>query len=236
MKKVKLGVIGGMGTQAGLTFQSKLVQFSLAKTDQEFIEFLYHNNPNIPDRTRAILYNETSPVHELSRSIQLMNNAEMDWILSACITSYYFFDEMQKVSNCPVIHPIRLVADHINNEFSSFSKIGLLATTGTIHSRLFHDLIESSGKELIILDADKQNSVFMEAVYGENGLKSNCPSDKSVDLLYSSVDMLIKTGAQLLIAGCTEVSNILSQEDLKIPFIDPMELMVKSIYNKVNNI
>jgi aspartate racemase len=233
MKKIKLGIIGGMGSRAGIIFQSKLLQFSQAKTDQEFVEFLYHNNSNIPDRTRAILYKETSPVPELTRSIQLMNNAKVDIILSACMTSYYFFDAMQEISNCPIIHPIKLVSDHINSELSQFTKIGLLATSGTIHTRLFHDYIELSGeRKLITLDEDKQESIFMEAVYGENGLKCHNPSKQSINLLYSAVELLINAGAEVLIGGCTEVSIILNHENLKIPFIDPMELMAKSIYNK----
>ncbi|WP_157759853.1 aspartate/glutamate racemase family protein [Chryseobacterium piperi] len=225
-----------MGTHAGLTFQSKLLEFSNAQTDQEFIEFLYHNNSNIPDRTRAILYNEASPVPELIRSIQLMNNAEVDLVLSACMTSYYFFNIMTEVSNCPVLHPIRLVTDYINYQFPTAHKIGLLATTGTIHSRLFHGPIESSGKELITLDIHKQESVFMEAIYGENGLKSHTSSDKSIELLRSAADLLIQGGAEVLIAGCTEVSMVLSQKNVSIPFIDPMELMARSVYNKISNI
>lgn len=40
----KLGIIGGMGTRAGMSFMNKVVDYSPAARDQEFIEIILHNN------------------------------------------------------------------------------------------------------------------------------------------------------------------------------------------------
>ena len=45
-----IGVLGGMGTQAGLDFCTKLAKLNRGKLDQKYPIFLLYNKSNIPDR------------------------------------------------------------------------------------------------------------------------------------------------------------------------------------------
>ena len=45
-----IGILGGMGTQAGLDFCSKLAKLNRGKADQKYPVFLLYNKANIPDR------------------------------------------------------------------------------------------------------------------------------------------------------------------------------------------
>ena len=45
-----IGILGGMGTQAGLDFCNKLAVLNRGKIDQEYPLFLLYNKSNIPDR------------------------------------------------------------------------------------------------------------------------------------------------------------------------------------------
>ena len=44
-----IGILGGMGTQAGLDFCNKLAKLNRGKSDQNYPIFFY-NKSNIPDR------------------------------------------------------------------------------------------------------------------------------------------------------------------------------------------
>ena len=43
-----IGILGGMGTQAGLDFCNKLAVLNRGKIDQEYPLFLLYNKSNIP--------------------------------------------------------------------------------------------------------------------------------------------------------------------------------------------
>ena len=50
-----IGILGGMGTQAGLDFCNKLAILNRGKIDQEYPLFLLFNKSNIPGRPDSIL-------------------------------------------------------------------------------------------------------------------------------------------------------------------------------------
>ena len=45
-----IGILGGMGTQAGLDFCNKLAKLNKGKTDQKYPLFILYNKSNIPGR------------------------------------------------------------------------------------------------------------------------------------------------------------------------------------------
>ena len=45
-----IGILGGMGTQAGLDFCNKLSKLNKGKTDQQYPLFVLYNKSNIPGR------------------------------------------------------------------------------------------------------------------------------------------------------------------------------------------
>ena len=49
-----IGILGGMGTQAGLDFCSKLAKLNRGKTDQNYPLFLLYNKSNIPNRKQNL--------------------------------------------------------------------------------------------------------------------------------------------------------------------------------------
>ena len=55
-----IGILGGMGTQAGLDFCNKLAVLNRGKIDQEYPLFLLYNKSNIPGRP-CLLYTSPSP-------------------------------------------------------------------------------------------------------------------------------------------------------------------------------
>ena len=52
-----IGILGGMGTQAGLDFCSKLAKINRGKADQKYPLFILYNKSNIPDRKQNLKKN-----------------------------------------------------------------------------------------------------------------------------------------------------------------------------------
>ena len=51
---IMIGILGGMGTQAGLDFCNKLAMLNRGKIDQEYPLFILYNKSNIPGRPESI--------------------------------------------------------------------------------------------------------------------------------------------------------------------------------------
>ena len=49
-----IGILGGMGTQAGLDFCNKLAMLNRGKIDQEYPLFILYNKSDIPGRPESI--------------------------------------------------------------------------------------------------------------------------------------------------------------------------------------
>ena len=61
MKKV-IGILGGMGPEATLDCFGKIIRSTPARKDQDHLRIVIDNNPNVPDRTSAIIGDGESPV------------------------------------------------------------------------------------------------------------------------------------------------------------------------------
>ncbi|WP_082111488.1 aspartate/glutamate racemase family protein [Spirosoma radiotolerans] len=224
--KKKLGIIGGMGARAGANFFQKLIDYSPAAKDQDFIEVIMHSNSMIPDRTRAIAYDECSPLNELIRSVKMLNACEVDLIVLTCNTAYFYYRDFIYHSDAPILNPAHLLRQFV--EENDFRSIGLLGTTGTMNSRIFCNELEAINRRVVRLSKWEQENIFMRSVYMENGLKSSVISEEAIDLMYQAANLLISRGADLIVGGCSEVSIALQPDLLPLPYIDTMDLMAKT--------
>ncbi|WP_406826320.1 aspartate/glutamate racemase family protein [Pedobacter sp. KACC 23697] len=225
--KKKLGIIGGMGSRAGACFLQKIIDYSPATSDQEFLEIIYHNNAAIPDRTRAIVYNEPSPIDAILRSVDLFNRNGIEVITLGCITSYYYYRQITEHTSAYVINPLHLIFESIKEDYAGALRIGILATTGTINSGLFHQELGSNGLDIITLSHHDQENLFMRSVYMKNGFKSAHISQEARDLMKRSIDKLSEQQVDLIIGGCTEVSVAISPDVVDFPYIDTLDLLAK---------
>ena len=49
-----IGILGGMGTHAGIDFCNKLAQLKKGKTDQQNPQFILYNKSDVPARTKNL--------------------------------------------------------------------------------------------------------------------------------------------------------------------------------------
>ncbi len=223
----KIGIIGGMGTRAGLMLANKITDYSVAGSDQEFFEFILHNNTKVPDRTLAILNRGPSPVPELLRSMRMMDNEEVDVIVVACITASHFFKEVQPFIRAKLIHPIEELQQILKIQYPTCKVIGILATSGSIKSGIFEGLHAEDDLAIRYLPAHVQEEVFMKAIYGPAGMKSGSPSIGATNELRRCITLLVEMGADIVIGGCTELSLIASQQDCSVPYVDMVDLLAQ---------
>ena len=148
-----IGILGGMGTQAGLDFCNKLAILNRGKIDQEYPLFLLYNKANIPGRPESIgvhtgnlsnrLVNKKSKkkyllvLKSLLKGCQLLKKSKSKFIVIPCNTAHYWYDDLIKKIKLPIINMPREVFNQTVKKCKTNSTIGLLATEGTLRTGVY---------------------------------------------------------------------------------------------------
>ncbi len=229
MSEKRFGILGGMGPESTVYFYKLVLQLTNAHIDQEHLEAIIAILPHIPDRTAAILTGGSDPTPEILDGINLLAQAGAEFAVITCNTAHYFLHQIQELTPIPVLDMIQLVADDI--EARDITRVGLLATSGTIQTCLYDQYLTKQGVKLFKPDNFHQESV-MKLIYGACGIKAGFLTENNRDELFTCTKHLLEQGAEAIILGCTELALILDQHNTPDYFIDPLLLLAKASVKK----
>lgn len=228
--KRKLGVIGGMGPEATSYFFEEFVAHTKADKDQEHIDTIILNHATLPDRSKAIL---TGNVEELLNALiqdaQLLEKLGVSHIAIPCNTSHYWYEAIQKEISIPIIHMVRETIKYALTHFGQVQKIGVLATTGTIQTGIYHRECETLGVEAVVPSEENQNAI-MSLIYEE--IKKGQPGDYTK--FQKAYEDLIEAGSDVVILACTELSVFKKSNKIGKNCLDAMDVLVKESITRSN--
>lgn len=222
-----IGIIGGMGPEATADLYMKIIKATKVSKDQDHFRVIIDSNPKIPDRTKAILGIGESPVEAIVKTGKNLEKLGVEVACIPCITSHYFFEEIQKKLSFKILNALEETRKYIEDKYPEAKKIGVLATSGTLKTGLFNKYFP--GFEIIYPETSVQDSMVMEAIYGASGIKSGNTGEYPLNLLKDASMKLIDNGAEIIISGCTEIALALKQEHINKPLIDPMVVVAHAV-------
>lgn len=215
MDKKTIGIIGGMGPLATADLFKKIVLNTKADSDQEHIKILIDNNTDIPDRTAAIIYNGKNPVPQLTKSAVSLWAMGAEVLVMPCNTAHFFRSEVQKNVDIPILSMIELTGKALLEK--GIKTVGLLATEGTVKSRIYQDVLEEMSIKIITPDAEEQKEIT-DLIY--SGVKAG-KRDYDVTKAKKVMESLLNRGAETLILGCTELPVAVDMYSLNYNTCDP---------------
>ena len=226
MKKI-IGILGGMGPEATIYMQELILKKTKAQKDQDHIQMVIYSNPKVPPRTDAILKTGPSPVPYLIEGVKTLNQAGADFIIMPCITAHHFIPEVKKKIKFDFLSLLEESLKWTLKNIPGIKKAGIVASTGTLESRLFHNSFQAKDIEMLSPSGEEQEQV-MEAIFGKKGIKAGFTTGNPRDNIIRIAHELIQKGAEVIIAGCTEVPLVLKDRDISVPRIEPMEIVAEA--------
>ena len=244
-----IGILGGMGTQAGLDFCNKLAMLNRGKIDQEYPLFMLYNKSNIPGRPESIgLHAKTLSIiaekpkniikynkllKRLMRGCKTLEKSGCKFIVIPCNTAHYWYDDLQSKIKIPIINMPKEVFKHTQKKCKKNSKIGLLATEGTLKTEIYSKLFK---KDFTMISPSKTlqtKSVNKTIKYVKMGnIKL---AEKTIR---PAIKYLIKMKCKKIILGCTELPIAIfafkSFQKVKLSktFLDPNLILAVSSMKK----
>ncbi len=211
-----IGILGGMGTQAGLDFCNKLTILYRGKVDQDYPLFLLYNKSNIPGRPESIgiqtgnLSNKNinkkskkkylSVLKSLIYGCKLLEKSNCKFIVIPCNTAHYWYWDLQKKIRLPIINMPKEVFIYTKKNCKKKSSIGLLATEGTLKTGIYNKFFDKDYK-LIFPNNEIQKNFVNKAIKLVK-LGNVKLANKTIR---PAIDYLIKKKCKKIILGCTEL-------------------------------
>ena len=228
----KLGVVGGVGPAATVDFMGKVVAHTPAGKDQDHIKMVVEQNPQIPDRTANLLRDETDPTLALYATCKRLESAGAQAIAIPCNTAHAFVERIQAHLRVPIINMLTETIEWVARTHGTDQPVGLLATSGTVQSQVYHHAARRSGLHIITPGFDYQ-ALVMAAIYGEKGIKAGFSEGVCREQLLLAAEHLCELGARVLILGCTELPLVLAHSEgfeinrYRVALVDPTTLLAK---------
>ena len=217
----RLGIIGGLGPMASAYFMRLITEMTDAATDQEHIEIILHSKPQIPDRTQFILGRSSeNPMPQLIETGKQLAAQGVYVIAIPCITAHFFQKQLEEEIGAYIINVIEETARYLKSE--GISCVGIMATEGTIQSKLFQKVFSEYGITCRIPNNTGQDKV-MHIIY--DNVKAGLPVD--MDMFEQISEDLNADGAEINLLGCTELSMIKRDNKIGKGYLDVMEVLAR---------
>ena len=211
-----IGILGGMGTQAGLDFCNKLAILYRGKIDQEYPLFLLFNKSNIPGRPESIGVQTKSlsnrkknkkiekkyslVLKSLLHGCSILKKSKCKFIVIPCNTAHYWYDDLKKKIKLPIINMPKEVFIHAKKTCKKNSPIGLLATEGTLNTGVYNKFFDKDYNLIFPNITLQKNSVNKAIKFVKMG---NVKAANKI--IKPAINYLIKKNCKKIILGCTEL-------------------------------
>ena len=211
-----IGILGGMGTQAGLDFCNKLAILYRGKIDQEYPLFILYNKSNIPGRPESIgvqtknLSNQITNtkskkkyslvLKSLLNGCGVLKKSKCKFIVIPCNTAHYWYDDLNKKINLPIINMPKEVLKYTKKKCRKNSSIGLLATEGTIKTGIYNKFFDKDYNLIYPNEINQKNSVNKAIRLVKMGKVKEASR-----AIKPAINYLLKNKCKKIILGCTEL-------------------------------
>jgi len=223
MQQKTIGILGGLGPEATVDLYAKIIVATGARRDQDHLRVVIDSNPKVPDRNRAIAGLGESCVPALAAMAQALERAGADFLVMACNTAHAFEAEIRAATRLPFISMIEETCDAVQCRWPAARRVGLLAAQGCLDARVYDRALARRGITVLTLDASDQ-AAFMQLVYR---IKSADTGPEVRQAMAGLGNGLFARGAELVLAGCTEVPLVVAADGLAGPMIESTAVLAE---------
>jgi len=227
-----IGILGGMGTQAGLDFCTKLAKLNRGKADQKYPLFVLYNKSNIPDRKQNLKkYNKV--LKSLIDGCKFLQKSKCKFISIPCNTAHYWYKDLRKKIKIPILNMPEIVYLNAKNNLQRNSKIGLLATEATIKTGIYSHYFN---KKFLLISPG--TTLQKRSVNKSIKLVKMGKIKEAERAIKPAVNYLIQKKCKKIILGCTELPIAIfayksfKKAKLSKTFLDPNLILAEASMKK----
>ena len=229
-----IGILGGMGTQAGLDFSTKLAKLYRGKLDQKYPIFVLYNKSDVPKRlSDKKVYKKV--YRSLYQGCVFLQKNKCKFITIPCNTAHHWFDDLKKNIKIPILSMPKEVFAFAKKNCARGSKVGILATESTLSTKIYHKFFEKRYNLIEPTQNLQKRNVNKSINFVKKGKVKEAEK-----VIKPVIKYLLKMKCKKIILACTELPvAIFAYKSFKKvksskTFFDPNLILAKAAMKKYN--
>jgi len=229
-----IGIVGGIGPEAGNHLHSLIIKNTIADSDAEHFNVILYSANYIPDRSLFLEGNsQINPGYVIVSIIDKIVKLGAKVIVIACNQVYSssifkIIDDHFSKSNIKIVNVVTETFKCIGNEIK---KIGILSRTGLFKTKMFEEKVKNSNYEFVYPDIKAQNTLDKTIGDKKYGIKGgyHLISNKPKEIVEQSIINLINSGAEVVVLACTELALVIDKTMYKkYNLLDTNEILARA--------
>jgi aspartate racemase len=226
-----VGVLGGMGPSATADFMAKVVARTPVDSESDHLPIVVWSNPEIPDRTQALLGLGPSPVPAMLDGVHRLVAVGADSIAIPCNTAHAFLDELRTKTQAEFFDMmffdmIEATIATVRRDHPGARRVGILSTSGTRWAQLYARQCRRVGLLPVELSDDDQARLVDPAI---KAVKVGADLTGATTRIGAAAVLLARRGAGVVVAGCTEIPLVIGEAAGVLPVVDATECLAAAV-------
>lgn len=243
-----IGIVGGMGPQAGSDLLNHLCRLTKATKDQHHRSVILMSFPGrIADRTEFMEGKVVvNPAFQIAEIIGKLESAGAHVVGMACNSSHIpeiydvIVEEINRFqSRVKLVHMPFETCRYIKDRYPHIQRVGVMATNGTYKSGIYQKVLMHMGLEAVVPEFEFQDQVIHDMIYHPAyGIKSrtDCISEEVKALLESALLYFTEKQVGAIILGCTELSLVLDKKHTKgMVIVNSNEVLAEALLRETED-
>lgn len=225
MSRNVVGILGGMGPEATILLQQRLLATVKARDDADHLPLLIDMNPQVPSRIAHLIDGtgvDPSPVlAEMARRLQA---AGATALAMPCNTAHHYAPQIEASVTIPLLNMVDLAVARAAEITSHGARIGILASPAVQRAGVFDPALFDAGLTAVWPDNIDR---MLDAI---RDIKANGPTSAAHHILSDAATELVRKGADLLFVACSEFSLLAPSLTVPVPVLDTIDVLATAIH------
>lgn len=224
MTRAPIGILGGMGPEATILLQRKLVEAVPASDDRDHIPLLIDMNPQVPSRIAHLIDGTgEDPGPVLGAMARRLQAAGAVALAMPCNTAHYYAAAITDAATIPLLNMVELAVDRAARMIGPGGCVGMLASPALQRVGLFDTAFQARGMS-VVWPADEGK--MLAAI---RRIKAGDSYNEARQTLNTVSAELIGAGADMQLIACSEFSIIADSVAADVIAVDTIDLLVDAI-------
>ncbi len=227
-----IGILGGMGPEATVLLQRRLIAATPARDDRDHIPLLIDMNPQVPSRIAHLIEGTgQDPGPTLAAMAQRLQATGAAALAMPCNTAHHYADAITGAVDIPFLDMVQLAADHAAGALSPGGRVGMLASPAVRRTGLFDRALQARGLSALWPDDEEA----MLSAIRQIKIHGACDTARAA-VLAASTEMADR-GAPFQFIACSEFSLIADSAAPSARAVDTIDLLATAIldFDRVAN-
>lgn len=217
----RIGVLGGMGPEATILFQQKLLGAVRAEDDRDHIPLIIDMNPQVPSRIAHLIEGGgDDPAPIIAAMARRLEAAGAQALAMPCNTAHHYSPAIVDAVSIPFLNMVALSADRAKQALGAGAAVGMLASPAVQRTGLFDRALKRRGLRALWPTDDQAMLAAIRAI------KATGPGPQARHTLRQASHDLARQGAEFQFIACSELSLIADGVSPDVQAVDTLDVLV----------